>query len=110
MPHSRLAAVPEHCHRLRSQAVGLEGKKWSMVAKHVEGRSDVQCRERYVNVLDPDLNPGEWTAGQCSDVSQECNADCCPCQQALLLLVSLEQAIVSSGAANCLLLSWPLSI
>jgi hypothetical protein len=41
-------------------AVALYGKKWSHVAKLVPGRSDVQCRERYANVLDPDVIKDPW--------------------------------------------------
>jgi hypothetical protein len=29
---------------------------WVLIARHVHGRTDVQCRERYVNVLDPHVN------------------------------------------------------
>jgi len=36
--------------------MALHGRKWSHVAKLVPGRTDVQCRERYMNCL----NPGGW--------------------------------------------------
>lgn len=39
--------------RLAPQAMALHGRKWSLVARLVPGRTDVQCRERYINVLDP---------------------------------------------------------
>jgi len=29
---------------------------WTKVQKHIPGRTDMQCRERWVNVLDPSLN------------------------------------------------------
>ena len=45
------------------QAVSVEGRKWSLVAQHVTGRSDVQCRERYMNVLDPSLKADPWQTG-----------------------------------------------
>ena len=51
------------CAGWSAQAVAEVGKKWSQVALHVPGRTDVQCRERYVNILDPDLNPNPWTEG-----------------------------------------------
>jgi len=35
--------------------------KWAKVAQHVPGRTDVQCRERWVNVLDPELKTDPWT-------------------------------------------------
>ena len=36
-------------------------KNWIKVQQHVPGRTDVQCRERWVNILDPSLNNGPWT-------------------------------------------------
>ncbi|KAJ8604835.1 hypothetical protein CTAYLR_001048 [Chrysophaeum taylorii] len=37
------------------------GRKWARIAKHLPGRVGKQCRERYVNHLDPNLKKGEWT-------------------------------------------------
>ncbi|XP_057770505.1 uncharacterized protein LOC130990303 isoform X2 [Salvia miltiorrhiza] len=43
-------------------AVTLFGPKtWRKVANCVPGRTHVQCRERWVNCLDPSLNKAEWT-------------------------------------------------
>ncbi|KAK1429304.1 hypothetical protein QVD17_11510 [Tagetes erecta] len=43
-------------------AVRLFGaKNWNKIAKFVPGRTQVQCRERWVNCLDPCLNMNEWT-------------------------------------------------
>ncbi|KAK9116161.1 hypothetical protein Sjap_015108 [Stephania japonica] len=36
-------------------------KAWNKIAQFVPGRTQVQCRERWLNVLDPSLNLGEWT-------------------------------------------------
>ena len=44
------------------QAVSVHGFKWSQVAKLVAGRSEVQCRDRFLNVLDPARKSGHWTA------------------------------------------------
>jgi len=52
--------LPEEDESLLT-AVALYGKKWSHVAKLVPGRSDVQCRERYANCLDPEVNKEPWT-------------------------------------------------
>ncbi|PIN22504.1 hypothetical protein CDL12_04778 [Handroanthus impetiginosus] len=42
-------------------AVTLFGPKtWKKVAKYVSGRTQVQCRERWVNCLDPSLNTAPW--------------------------------------------------
>jgi hypothetical protein len=37
------------------------GKKWNTIAEYLPGRSGKQCRERYVNHLNPNLKRGEWT-------------------------------------------------
>mmetsp|Transcript_29627 Transcript_29627/g.45269 ORF Transcript_29627/g.45269 Transcript_29627/m.45269 type:complete len:728 (-) Transcript_29627:230-2413(-) len=39
----------------------LYGRKWAKIASHLPGRQGKQCRERYVNHLDPNLKKGEWT-------------------------------------------------
>ena len=36
-------------------------KKWSKIANHLLGRTDIQCRERWCNILDPSLEDVEWT-------------------------------------------------
>ena len=35
--------------------------KWSHCSKHIEGRSGKQCRERWFNILNPNVKKGEWT-------------------------------------------------
>lgn len=44
------------------QAVSVVGekklKRWSSIADMVGGRTQTQCRERWCNVLDPDLKSG----------------------------------------------------
>ncbi|KAF9202772.1 Myb-like DNA-binding domain protein [Haplosporangium sp. Z 27] len=35
--------------------------KWVKIQQHIPGRTDVQCRERYVNVLSPKVKTGPWT-------------------------------------------------
>ncbi|OMO70040.1 hypothetical protein CCACVL1_19130, partial [Corchorus capsularis] len=43
-------------------AVMLFGpKNWKKISEVVPGRTQVQCRERWVNSLDPSLNFGSWT-------------------------------------------------
>jgi hypothetical protein len=42
--------------------VKLHGnKKWSFIARQLKGRLGKQCRERWYNHLNPDINKGEWT-------------------------------------------------
>ena len=36
-------------------------KKWSLIARELNGRLGKQCRERWYNHLDPNINKGEWT-------------------------------------------------
>jgi hypothetical protein len=36
-------------------------KKWSYIARQLKGRLGKQCRERWYNHLNPDINKGEWT-------------------------------------------------
>nr|GMD40745.1 Myb-like protein L [Ipomoea batatas] len=36
-------------------------KTWRKIAQYVPGRTHVQCRERWVNSLDPSLNLNQWT-------------------------------------------------
>ena len=37
------------------------GKKWAKISAFLPGREGKQCRERFVNHLDPALKKGEWT-------------------------------------------------
>ncbi|OZJ03119.1 hypothetical protein BZG36_03880 [Bifiguratus adelaidae] len=44
------------------KAVSVYGSgNWVKIAQHVLGRTDVQCRERWMNVLSPEINNGPWT-------------------------------------------------
>jgi len=38
--------------------------RWVMVQKHIPGRTDVQCRERWVNIINPALNNGPWSSDE----------------------------------------------
>lgn len=37
-------------------------KNWTTIAKHLNGRQGKQCRERWVNHLDPLITKGIWSA------------------------------------------------
>lgn len=43
------------------ERVNVLGRKWSKIAEFMPGRIGKQCRERYVNHLDPSLRKGPWT-------------------------------------------------
>eukprot|EP01113_Clastostelium_recurvatum_P049514 TRINITY_DN9185_c0_g1_i3.p1 TRINITY_DN9185_c0_g1~~TRINITY_DN9185_c0_g1_i3.p1 ORF type:complete len:959 (-),score=240.93 TRINITY_DN9185_c0_g1_i3:531-3407(-) len=45
-------------------------KSWIKICQHVPGRTDVQCRERWVNVLCPDVNKGAWTPEEDSKLDE----------------------------------------
>lgn len=45
-----------------ARLVHLHGtKKWSLIARQLNGRLGKQCRERWYNHLDPNINKSEWT-------------------------------------------------
>jgi len=37
-------------------------KRWSLIAKQLVGRTGKQCRERWINQLDPNISKEPWTA------------------------------------------------
>ncbi|KAL2478914.1 uncharacterized protein Fot_47928 [Forsythia ovata] len=47
--------------RLKVAVTIFGPKTWKKVAKFVPGRTQAQCRERWVNCLDPSLNLAAWT-------------------------------------------------
>ncbi|KAK8267315.1 hypothetical protein V6Z11_D12G301200 [Gossypium hirsutum] len=47
--------------RLKVAVLLFGPKNWRKIAEVVPGRTQVQCRERWVNSLDPALNVGIWT-------------------------------------------------
>jgi hypothetical protein len=48
-----------------TKLVQLHGtKKWSLIARQLNGRLGKQCRERWYNHLDPAINKGEWTQAE----------------------------------------------
>ncbi|KAF9923565.1 Myb-like DNA-binding domain protein, partial [Modicella reniformis] len=46
---------------LRISATTFGESHWTKVQHHILGRTDVQCRERYMNVLSPKVKSGPWT-------------------------------------------------
>jgi hypothetical protein len=35
--------------------------KWAQAAKLIAGRTGKQCRERWINILNPQVKKGDWT-------------------------------------------------
>ncbi|KAK4706166.1 hypothetical protein P7C70_g1, partial [Phenoliferia sp. Uapishka_3] len=53
--------TPEEDELLKA-AVAACGTQWKQISQRVKGRTDAQCRERWVNILDPKVLPSEkWT-------------------------------------------------
>jgi hypothetical protein len=57
----RNAWESEEDEALRRIVAKKGAKDWIEVAKHVPGRSHVQCRQRWDGVLRPGLTKGKWT-------------------------------------------------
>lgn len=51
----------EEDEELRSLVNRFGPKNWSTIAKHLLGRVGKQCRERWHNHLNPDINKQKWT-------------------------------------------------
>jgi hypothetical protein len=53
--------LPHEDMRLKLAVLAHGAKNWFRVQRHVPGRTDVKCRERWVNVLDPGLSKEKWS-------------------------------------------------
>jgi hypothetical protein len=50
-------------------AIAIRGPhNWSQIAQHLPHRNEKQCRERYVNQLNPDMRKGSWTLQEDSTI------------------------------------------
>lgn len=47
--------------KLAIKAYGSDSNLWVSVSRHVPGRTDVKCRERWMNVLRPEVVKRKWT-------------------------------------------------
>ena len=47
--------------QVRKYAGDGKNVDWEQVAKHVHGRTARQCKERWQNYLDPEINNGKWS-------------------------------------------------
>ncbi|KAK4701204.1 hypothetical protein P7C70_g5028, partial [Phenoliferia sp. Uapishka_3] len=50
--------------RLEALVAQFGSEKWVIIASEMSSRSGKQCRERWHNNLDPNINKGEWTAAE----------------------------------------------
>lgn len=53
--------TPEEDDKVVSLVQRYGQKKWSFIAGELKGRLGKQCRERWYNHLNPDINKSEWT-------------------------------------------------
>lgn len=49
---------------LRDAVLNNPNSTWQAIAQHVPGRTDVKCRERWANVLDPSIRRSAFTADE----------------------------------------------
>ena len=56
----KTAWTPEEDYLLIS-LYSMHGQKWSVIARHIPGRTDDACSKRYREALDPSLKRDEWT-------------------------------------------------
>jgi hypothetical protein len=61
-PHAKFTAVEDA--RLRELVAEHGASSWRAVAKLMPGRTTRQCRERWINYLDPALNTNAWTSDE----------------------------------------------
>lgn len=53
--------TPEEDIQLVQLILSRQDHDWSWIADQMPGRNPRQCRERWTNYLNPNLNHGEWT-------------------------------------------------
>lgn len=56
--------LAEEDRRLLMATHIYSSNNWASIAEHVPNRTDIQCRERYCNVLNPRLTSAEWTRSE----------------------------------------------
>ncbi|KAG5182313.1 Homeodomain-like protein, partial [Tribonema minus] len=50
---------------------------WAEISKHLPGRDAKQCRERYINHLDPSLRKAPWTPEEEAALVAHCRETNC---------------------------------
>ncbi len=75
--------------QLLIEGVRVHGKKaWSKVAQFVPGRTQSQCRERFLNVLDSDIKKGPFTCEEDTLLLEACRpyeGESCDCVECVLI-------------------------
>jgi hypothetical protein len=66
-----LKIIKEYCHQSEAQdnsqgnfppSLGNNDDVWKRIAQNIPGRTAIQCRNRYIDMLDPSLKRGRYTA------------------------------------------------
>jgi hypothetical protein len=52
----------EEDNRLRLACHAYQNNNWIKIQQHIPGRTDVQCRERWCNIINPELKNDPWTS------------------------------------------------
>ena len=60
----------EENNKLKTWVEMYGAKKWSRCSDFIQGRSGKQCREHWVNKLDPELKKGNWTTEEDEKIFQ----------------------------------------
>lgn len=47
--------------RLLAEGYSIFGKQWAKIAQHIPGRTNIQCRNRWKDVLDPSIRTAPWS-------------------------------------------------
>lgn len=53
--------------------VSIYGRDWDKIAKHMNGRNERQCRDRYRTYLSPEIKIGDWTPEEDALIIQKFN-------------------------------------
>eukprot|EP00750_Incisomonas_marina_P000534 INCI1041.8.p1 GENE.INCI1041.8~~INCI1041.8.p1 ORF type:complete len:375 (-),score=82.98 INCI1041.8:399-1523(-) len=65
---------PEEDDQMRALVAKFGTRRWSVIGSHLKGRNGKQCRERWHNQLDPQINKGPWTRKE-EDILLACHRD-----------------------------------
>ncbi|CAM9867260.1 unnamed protein product, partial [Laminaria digitata] len=58
--------TPDEDDRLRDAVSRHSLRHWKKIARHVPGRTAVQCLQHYKHVLHPDIERGSWSPEEVS--------------------------------------------
>jgi hypothetical protein len=80
------------------------------VQRHVPGRTDVQCRERWVNVLDPGVNCAPWTPEVTPTLSLSLSLSLSLCSSLSAALSLSVQGYWKTDKQSCISIGGPIVV